>query len=105
MSEEKRTILKIEDLHKSFGDNEVLKGVSLELKQGEKGRVVSFQGGRGLEEKLSARGIRPGKKVTKVSEAFMGGPVTIKVDNCNLAIGHRMAARVLVEFLEGANIK
>ncbi len=44
MSEEKRTILKIEDLHKSFGDNEVLKGVSLELKQGENKVIIGPSG-------------------------------------------------------------
>src|SRR6056297_1392923 len=44
MSEEKRTILKIEDLHKSFGNNEVLKGVSLELKQGENKVIIGPSG-------------------------------------------------------------
>ena len=44
MSEEKRTILKIEDLHKKFGDNEVLKGVSLELKQGENKVIIGPSG-------------------------------------------------------------
>ena len=44
MSEEKRTILKIEDLHKRFGDNEVLKGVSLELKQGENKVIIGPSG-------------------------------------------------------------
>jgi polar amino acid transport system ATP-binding protein len=44
MTEEKRTILKIEDLHKRFGDNEVLKGVSLELKQGENKVIIGPSG-------------------------------------------------------------
>lgn len=29
------TLIKIENLHKSFGKNEVLKGISLEIKRGE----------------------------------------------------------------------
>ena len=29
------SILQIKDLKKSFGDNEILKGISLDLKQGE----------------------------------------------------------------------
>jgi len=44
MSEEKKTILKIEDLHKSFGDNEVLKGVSLSLNKGENKVIIGPSG-------------------------------------------------------------
>ena len=29
------TLIKIENLHKSFGKNEVLKGINLEIKRGE----------------------------------------------------------------------
>lgn len=40
----KKEILRIVDLHKSFGDNEVLKGVSLSLKQGETKVVIGPSG-------------------------------------------------------------
>jgi polar amino acid transport system ATP-binding protein len=39
-----KTILKIEDLHKSFGDNEVLKGVSLSLNKGENKVIIGPSG-------------------------------------------------------------
>lgn len=39
-----KTILKIEDLHKSFGDNHVLKGVSFELKKGETKVIIGPSG-------------------------------------------------------------
>lgn len=41
---ENKTILKIEDLHKSFGDNEVLKGVSLSLNKGENKVIIGPSG-------------------------------------------------------------
>ena len=44
MTDDRKTILKIEDLHKSFGDNEVLKGVSLELKKGENKVIIGPSG-------------------------------------------------------------
>ncbi|MCF8000923.1 MAG: amino acid ABC transporter ATP-binding protein [Halanaerobiales bacterium] len=44
MSEDKRTILRIEDLHKRFGDNEVLKGVSLSLNKGENKVIIGPSG-------------------------------------------------------------
>lgn len=39
-----KTILRIRDLHKSFGDNEVLKGVSLSLQKGENKVVIGPSG-------------------------------------------------------------
>lgn len=47
--------------------------------------------------RLNAMGIRPGKQITKVSSMFMRGPVTIQVDNAQLALGFGMARRILVE--------
>ncbi|MFW6271219.1 MAG: FeoA family protein [Bacillota bacterium] len=69
----------------------------VQLKKNQKGKVIEFQGGRNLVNKLNSRGIRPGKIIKKVSDSFMGGPVTIEVDNSRLALGQGMAARVIVE--------
>ncbi|MDZ7671755.1 MAG: amino acid ABC transporter ATP-binding protein [Halanaerobiales bacterium] len=41
---ENKTILRIENLHKSFGDNEVLKGVSLSLNKGENKVIIGPSG-------------------------------------------------------------
>lgn len=68
-----------------------------QLKQGERGIVVGFKAGHGLVDKLTAIGVRPGKEITKVSDTFIGGPITIKVDNTKIAIGNGMAAKILVE--------
>ncbi len=64
---------------------------------GQSGIVVQIQGGHGLINRLSALGIRPGQRVTKVSSMFMRGPVTIQVGNAQLAIGFGMANRIIVE--------
>jgi ferrous iron transport protein A len=45
---------------------------------------------------LQALGIMPGKIVTKVSSAFMRGPVVIVVDRVQVAIGFGMASRIIV---------
>jgi len=47
---------------------------------GQSGLVVQIQGGHSLVNRFSALGIRPGKRITKVSSMFMRGPVTIQVD-------------------------
>jgi len=41
--------------------------------------------------------IRLGKKVTKVSSSLFRGPVTLRVDNAQVAIGFGMANRIIVE--------
>ena len=67
-----------------------------QMQTGQSGSVVQIQGGHGLVNRLSALGIRPGKRITKVSSMFMRGPVTIQVDRAQVAIGFGMARRIIV---------
>jgi ferrous iron transport protein A len=64
---------------------------------GQSGRVVKIEGGAGLISRLNAMGIRPGKKVTKVSSMLMRGPVTVQAGSTRLAIGFGMASKIIVE--------
>jgi ferrous iron transport protein A len=68
-----------------------------QLEEGESGVVVDIQGGYGLIRRLESLGIRVGKKVTKVSSQLMRGPVTVRMDNSEVAIGFGMARKILVE--------
>ena len=68
-----------------------------QMQTGQSGVVVQIQGGRGLINRLSALGIRPGQRVTKVSSMFMRGPVTIQIGNAQVAIGFGMANRIIME--------
>ena len=67
------------------------------MRPGQRGLIVEVKGGRRLGERLAALGVRPGKKVTKVSSMLLGGPVTVEVDRSQIAIGHHMAGRILVD--------
>ena len=67
------------------------------LDAGRSGKVVQIHGGQGMINRLGALGIRPGKKVTKVSSMFMRGPITIRVGNAQVAIGFGMAKRIVVD--------
>lgn len=69
----------------------------LELDKGEKARIVNLKDGRKLSNKLNAMGVRPGKEIKKITDTFIGGPITIKVDNSNIAIGRGMAGKIKVE--------
>ena len=64
---------------------------------GQSGRVVQIDGGAGLANRLSSLGIRPGKRITKVSSMLMRGPVTVQLGGTRLAIGFGMANKIIVE--------
>ena len=68
-----------------------------QLKSGQKGVIIEVQGGLGLIRRLESMGIRPGKKITKISAQFWRGPQIVKVDNSQVAIGFGMAGRILIE--------
>ena len=66
------------------------------MQSGQEGIIVRIEGGIGLANRLAALGIRLDKRVTKISSALMRGPVTIKVDRTQVAIGFGMANRIIV---------
>jgi ferrous iron transport protein A len=68
-----------------------------QLKFGQTGTVVQILGGRGLATRLDSMGIRPGKKITKVSALLFKGPVTLRLDSAQIAIGFGMANKIMVE--------
>ena len=68
-----------------------------QMQAGQSGIVVHIAGGHGLVNRLYALGIRPGKKITKVSSMLMRGPVTVQLGNAQVAIGFGIANKIIVE--------
>ena len=68
-----------------------------QMQPGEAGLVVEIRGGQGLITRVQSMGLRPGKKITKVSSHFWHGPQTLEIGNMQIAIGFGMARRILVE--------
>ncbi len=64
---------------------------------GQTGTIIRILGGRGLSQRLEALGVRPGKKVTKISTMLFHGPVTLRTDHTEVAVGFGMAKKILVE--------
>ena len=75
-----------------------------QMQTGQRGKIVEINGGYGLARKLDALGIRVGKEITKISAQWMRGPVLLRQDNTQAALGFGMASKVLVE-LSGRNEK
>ena len=74
-----------------------------QMRTGQSGVVVEIMGGHRMINRLSALGVRPGLIVTKTGSMLMRGPITIRAGNTQLAIGHGMANRVIVEPRESYN--
>ena len=68
-----------------------------EMKRGQTGLVSSIQGGFGFVRRIESMNIRVGKKVTKLSSFLRKGPVTIRIDCSQLALGYGMASKIFVE--------
>ena len=68
-----------------------------QMEIGQTGTVTGILGGPGLIRRLEALGIRPGRKVTKLSCALFRGPVTLRVDRAQVAVGFGMANKIIVE--------
>ena len=68
-----------------------------EMRTGQTGTVVGVLGGHGLIRRLDALGIRPGRKVTKLSSTLFRGPIILRVDNTQVAVGFGMARKIIVE--------
>ena len=68
-----------------------------QMEAGQAGTIVQILGGWGLNRRLEALGIRPGKKVTKISTMLFHGPVTLRTDHTQVAVGFGMANKILVE--------
>jgi len=84
-----------------------------QMQPGQSGTVIQILGGHGhhrghghghgFVDRLHSLGIRPGKRITKVSGMFMRGPVTLQVGRAQVAIGYGMAGKILVE-VEGEKL-
>ena len=75
-----------------------MKRISLvQIKPNAKVKILEIVGGSNLEDKLLSMGVYKGKEVTKLSHIGLRGPVVIKSGRSIFALGHSVAAKVIVE--------
>jgi len=71
----------------------------IDLPVGKKGIIKAINGGHNLLQKLDNMGIRSGTEITKISRQWNKGPVTIRFGNNEIAIGHGMAGKIMIELI------
>jgi ferrous iron transport protein A len=64
-----------------------------------KAKVTEVSGGAALQHKLMSMGIYKGREVVKLSHIGLRGPVVIKSGRSILALGHSIAAKIMVELV------
>jgi len=69
----------------------------VEMKPGQSGVITDIRGGAGITARLNQIGLRKGKRIKKISSVFSRGPVTVSIDNYQLAVGYGKAIRIFVE--------
>jgi len=69
----------------------------VEMKPGQSGVITDILGGAGVASRLNQIGLRKGKRIKKISSVFSHGPVTVSIDNYQVAVGYGKAVRILVE--------
>ncbi len=59
--------------------------------------VHEIHGGKGVQSKLQALGVRVGVSVTKVSGSFAGGPIVLQVGGTQTALGRGLCKKIVME--------
>jgi len=68
-----------------------------DMETGETGLVIRLGSGLGVQERLRSLGILEGQRVKKLSGIGKVGPVVVLVDRAQVAVGHGMARRIIVQ--------
>lgn len=66
------------------------------MRQGERARVLSISGGRGLVRRLTEMGLYPGVEIEIISNSG-AGPLIIGLGGSRFGIGFGMSKRIFVE--------
>lgn len=76
----------------------MLKKIPLtDMRNSQAGKVISIDGGTKTVEKLESIGVRKGSCIVKKSALLGRGPVIVNVSNTEVAIGYKLAKKIMVE--------
>lgn len=67
-----------------------------DLEPGQEATIVSIKSGQGMRRRLHSQGISEGRSIQKLSAMALGGPVVIRLNRAQVAIGRGMANKIIV---------
>jgi len=68
-----------------------------QMKTGDSGVIKELRGGGNFARRINSIGLRPGKRMKKISSHFWRGPQTVEVDRVRFSIGFGMAKKIFIE--------
>jgi Fe2+ transport system protein FeoA len=68
-----------------------------DLQEGERSTILLAFGGHRMVHRLAEMGLTPGTEITLIRSAPIQGPIEISVRGVSLALGRRIASRILVK--------
>jgi len=76
--------------------NDLMKRL-LQIQPGASVRVIDFDGGVNLRNKLTQYGIYPGDYLRLLRKAPLGGPLLVECNEREIALGRGVADKIIVE--------
>ena len=61
------------------------------------GKVLVIEGGFQMRSNLNNRGIHVGDVLTVIRAGILKGPIVVRVHGMDVALGRRMASRIMME--------
>ncbi len=69
----------------------------IDIQDGQTGIIVSILGGKTLTKRLADLGLKSGTDIKVIGRAMFSGPVQIEVCGSRLALGKRLASKIIVK--------
>ncbi len=69
----------------------------IKFKRGDKVKVIKLNAGKRATQRLISMGIIPGNIVEIARVSSLGGPVLIRYEGSEIAIGYGLASKIIVE--------
>ena len=70
------------------------------MESGTSGVIAEIQGGHRMLSRLDSLDIRPGRKIRKISQQALRGPVVVEVNRAQVAVGFGMASQIMIDIIE-----
>jgi ferrous iron transport protein A len=70
------------------------------LSSGQHALITNISGGWGVRQRLLQVGLHIGDVITLKRSATMGGPILLRLDQADIALGRGMAAHIHVELVQ-----
>jgi Fe2+ transport system protein FeoA len=69
----------------------------IDLEEGQRGLIISIDGGKMLTKRLADLGLTSGTEITILRRTLFSGPVQVKAFGSRLVLGRGLASKILVE--------